>query len=93
MGISKRYEGITKKKILDAAIREWEEETGYSRNDIKLVSNVLPYEEIFTGSNNKSYKHKYYIAIFNNNNTMPINFQKSEVSAAQWATLEECKNL
>jgi len=79
-------------KDIDAAIREWEEETGYGRNDIKLVSNVLPYEEIFTGSNNKSYKHKYYIAIFNNN-TMPINFQKSEVSAAQWTTFEKCNNI
>jgi len=81
-------------KDLDAAIREWEEETGYRRSEIKLVSNLLPYEEIFTGSNNKSYKHKYYIALFTNDiNIENSNFQETEVSALSWSTFKECNNL
>ena len=39
---------------VDCAIREWEEETGYSRNQIKLINNLLPFEEIFIGSNFKN---------------------------------------
>ena len=81
-------------KDLDAAIREWEEETGYRRSEIKLVSNLLPYEEIFTGSNNKSYKHKYYVALFNNDITIEnSNFQETEVSALSWSTFKECNDL
>ena len=80
-------------KDIEAAIREWEEETGYNRNDIKLVSNILPFEEIFTGSNNKSYKHKYYIALFVNNENSPSIFQETEVSAITWDTYDNCNKL
>jgi len=80
-------------KDIDAAIREWEEETGYSKDDIRLVSNILPYEEIFTGSNNKSYKHKYYIALFTSDNEDTSNFQETEVSALTWETFDDCNKL
>ena len=46
---------------LTCALREFEEETGYSKNNIDIVQNIIPFEEIFTGSNFKSYKHKYFI--------------------------------
>jgi hypothetical protein len=44
-------------KDLDCALREFEEETGISKKDIKIVENVIPFEEIFLGSNHKAYKH------------------------------------
>ena len=28
------------------------------------MQNIIPYEEIFMGSNVKTYKHKYYVAYF-----------------------------
>jgi ADP-ribose pyrophosphatase YjhB (NUDIX family) len=56
-------------KDLHCAMREFEEETGYNTNELTIVQNLIPYEEIFTGSNYKSYKHKYYVAFMNNNNT------------------------
>ena len=80
-------------KDLTAAIREWEEETGFSSNNISLITNVLPYEEIFTGSNNKSYKHKYFIALFTSKEEENDKFQKSEVSAIGWKTQDECSEL
>lgn len=43
------------------ALREFEEETGYSSSLLNNVNNICPFEEIFTGSNYKSYKHKYYL--------------------------------
>ena len=48
-------------KDLNCALREFEEETGYLKSNIKLIQNIIPYEEIFTGSNMKSYKHKYFL--------------------------------
>ena len=75
----------------DCAIREWEEETGYSRNNIKIVNNLLPYEETFTGSNYKSYKHKYYLSIFFGDNTVePTHYQRCEIGAAKWMSYKEC---
>jgi 8-oxo-dGTP pyrophosphatase MutT (NUDIX family) len=79
-----------KEKDLDCAIREFEEETGISRDKIKIVENVLPFEEIFIGTNHKSYKHKYFLAYMNENNDYLNNFQVTEVSKLEWKTLNEC---
>ena len=46
-------------------MREFEEETGFSRNDLIILKNVGYFEETFTGSNLKSYKHKYYLCKIN----------------------------
>ena len=75
---------------LTCALREFEEETGIKKTQIEVVKNILPLEEIFTGSNLKSYKHKYYLANIKNNRICINNFQKSEVSNSKWFTLEEC---
>lgn len=77
-------------KDLNCALREFEEETGIDKNKIKLVQNLLPFEEIFTGSNFKSYKHKYYLAYMEKDDNMKFNFQKSEVSKVDWFTIKEC---
>jgi 8-oxo-dGTP pyrophosphatase MutT (NUDIX family) len=75
---------------LDCAIREFTEETGYSFNDIHLIENVLPYEEIFVGSNNKLYKQKYYLAFNSNNIDILDKYQRSEVSKIDWLSLDDC---
>lgn len=80
-------------KDLMCALREFEEETGYSRNSIKLVQNVIPFEEIFTGSNYKSYKHKYYLGCIKNTIDKQDCYQKSEVSKMEWVTYEEAIKL
>lgn len=79
-------------KDLTCALREFEEETGCSKNALKLVQNVLPIEELFTGSNYKSYKHKYYIAYMDKDEIPFTNFQKSEVSKVEWLSFEQCFN-
>jgi 8-oxo-dGTP pyrophosphatase MutT (NUDIX family) len=63
-----------KEKDLQCALREFEEETGYAAKDIRIVENMLPLEEIFMGSNYKSYKHKYYLACF-----VPSSAAKTEI--------------
>ena len=52
------------------------------------------FEEIFIGSDHKSYKHKYLLAFVENNN-MNIkdslnNYQVTEVSKIEWKTLDKC---
>uniref|UniRef100_A0A6C0CLY5 Nudix hydrolase domain-containing protein n=1 Tax=viral metagenome TaxID=1070528 RepID=A0A6C0CLY5_9ZZZZ len=75
----------------DCAVREFSEETGYYTSDLKNIRNIVPFEELFTGSNYNSYRHKYYVmyipyetSIKNNN------YQKSEVSKMEWKTLDNC---
>jgi 8-oxo-dGTP pyrophosphatase MutT (NUDIX family) len=77
-------------KDLDCAIREFEEETGLSKKDLNIIENIIPFEEIFIGSNYKSYKHKYYLAYTENNCDILQNFQQTEVSKIEWKTLDEC---
>jgi len=77
-------------KDLDCALREFEEETGISKKTIKIVENVLPFEEMFLGSNHKSYKHKYFLGYTENNYNNLNNYQQTEVSKIEWKTLEEC---
>jgi 8-oxo-dGTP pyrophosphatase MutT (NUDIX family) len=79
-------------KDLDCAIREFEEETGITKSDINIIENVIPFEELFIGTNHKSYKHKYFLAYFNENcseNNLE-NYQKTEVSKLEWKSYDEC---
>jgi 8-oxo-dGTP pyrophosphatase MutT (NUDIX family) len=82
---------------LDCGLREFQEETGYSQDSIAIVENILPFEEIFIGSNHKSYKHKYFLAYMNEYKNQEKddmvnlqNYQKSEVSKLEWKTFDEC---
>lgn len=77
-------------KDLDCAVREFEEETGYQRSDISIIENLIPFEEIFIGSNYKSYKHKYFLAYMDTEKDILHNFQKTEVSKLEWKTLDQC---
>ena len=77
-------------KDFECAIREFEEETGISRDSICFIDNLLPFEEMYIGSNLKSYKHKYYLAYMNHSSDELLNYQKTEVSKLEWKTIEEC---
>ncbi len=73
---------------INCGIREFEEETGYDKSQLINISNILPLEEIFTGSNYKSYKHKYFLAYINYNEEPLNNFQTSEVSKIEWVNID-----
>lgn len=84
-------------KDIDCALRECEEETGINRNDIHVIENMIPYEEMFIGSNHKFYKHKYFIAVYKGGfcnikdlSVDSLKFQQTEVSKLEWKTYEEC---
>jgi len=75
----------------ECALREFSEETGYNAKVIKNIKNILPFEETFTGSNYKSYKHKYYLTFMEVENTLKTNnFEPTEVSKMEWKSYDEC---
>jgi len=80
-------------KELDCALREFSEETGYISQHLKNIDNILPFEEIFMGSNYKSYKHKYFLMYMNYEDTLVSDsFEKTEVSKIEWKSYEDCMN-
>ena len=77
---------------INCALREFEEETGYSKNDITIISNLLPLEEIFTSYNCKSYKHKYFLAHIDNNIIPKNRFQLVEINKLEWVNIENIES-
>ena len=81
-------------KDIQCAIREFEEETQYNKNQLKIIQNLAAYEEIFTGSNYKSYRHKYYLAYMDIDkmNDKEHRHYNNEVGKILWCSFEEaCK--
>jgi len=75
----------------DCAVREFCEETGYGLNKLIPIKNIQPVEEIFTGSNYKSYKHKYYVTYMRYEDTLSSHrLQSSEVSDSEWMNVAKC---
>ena len=76
---------------IDCAKREFSEETGYSKYCLKPILNLFPFEEIFMGSNYKSYKHKYFLMEFKDDNKYHSSkYDQTEVSKIEWKTFEQC---
>lgn len=90
-GFPKGKKEYFKETELQCALREFEEETGYSNNKLNIIKNIQPFIEYFIGSNYKTYKHIYFLAEYHPlySNDIKKSFQKTEVSAIQWVTLEE----
>lgn len=47
---------------LDCAIREFMEESGYQREDFKIIDEITPIIEEFFGTDGVKYRHVYYVA-------------------------------
>ena len=78
-------------KDFDCAVREFCEETGYNDKILRNIDNIVPYEEIFVGSNYKAYKHKYYVMFISYNLSMQkTQYDKKEVSKIEWKNFDNC---
>lgn len=78
-----------KENDIMTGLREFKEETGIQEQDINIITNIAPFEEIFTGSNYKSYKHKYYLAEIKYKEEYN-NFEKCEVSKVKLMNVNDC---
>ena len=75
---------------LDCSVREFNEETGYNFNKTNVIHNISPFEEIFCGSNYKSYKHKYFLTQMDVENSEPTIQETNEISKIQWKSYADC---
>ncbi len=81
-------------KDLECALREFHEETGFPIERLHIVDNLLPFEEIFYGTNFKSYRQLYFLAYteWTDDATKNIDVvvENSEVSKVEWKSVEDC---
>jgi ADP-ribose pyrophosphatase YjhB (NUDIX family) len=95
-GFPKGRRNINESDLM-CACREFREETGVEICDIHLLSNVKPFDEIFTGSNKVRYRHVYYLAHLNqraataaaafgasNHRDVMDTMQSREISKVEW---------
>jgi 8-oxo-dGTP pyrophosphatase MutT (NUDIX family) len=80
----------TNENDYECALREFCEETGYDKKYLKLIDNIAPFEEVFMGSNYKSYKHKYFLMFMEEHIEINNLYDNFEVSKIEWKTYDEC---
>tara|TARA_B100001758_G_scaffold36350_3_gene27652 strand:+ start:6250 stop:7044 length:795 start_codon:yes stop_codon:yes gene_type:complete len=78
-------------KDVECGLRECMEETGYDKDVITIIQNLIPYDELFIGSNYKAYKHRYYIAYIDSTVSPTNPYQESEVSEMVWLSYTDLK--
>jgi|TARA_B110000093_G_scaffold62731_1_gene67910 8-oxo-dGTP pyrophosphatase MutT (NUDIX family) len=82
-----------REKELVCAMREFSEETGIPSSRLNIINNLVPFEELFIGSNHRAYKHKYYLGFIETTekeNNLLDNYQESEVSKLEWKNIHNC---
>lgn len=81
----------------DCAVREFEEESGYSSDQYTIIKELEREEELFSGTNNIRYKHIYYIGKSIKKVQLSINkdnfSQVSEISNIKWFNYQDALNM
>lgn len=95
-GFPKGRRGKKNEENLTCACREFEEETGYNKNDYHILNKIEPIEEYLVGTNNVNYKHVYYLAIdmFDPCQSTLSNYDTFEIGDVRWFTFDDAiKNI
>lgn len=75
---------------LTCACREFEEETGYRKEDYCILNKIEPLEEKLVGTNGVTYKHIYYLALDESNtDDAPNQMDYYEIGEVKWFTYDE----
>jgi 8-oxo-dGTP pyrophosphatase MutT (NUDIX family) len=75
---------------LSCACREFEEESGYKKNEYCVLNKIEPIEEKMTGTNGVNYKHIYYLAINNCDIERELkDYDTYEIGEIKWFTYDE----
>jgi 8-oxo-dGTP pyrophosphatase MutT (NUDIX family) len=83
-----------KENDIDCAVREFYEETRIKEDDIRIIKEINPFEEMFFGTNGIMYKHLYYISKLTNQD-IPIEIDNNcleqirEIRAISWFNYNE----
>ena len=82
---------------IEAARREFIEETNINKKDFILLYKIVPLIENLLGTNNIDYKHIYYLALCKNDLDVSIDknndFQTNEIGDIGWFTYDEAIKL
>ena len=82
---------------LDCALREVCEETGIPEHYYQLAPETINFTEVYRGTNDVQYAHKYYVAQCPNNVTYYIDpnnkHQVGEIRKMEWYTYEEAVDM
>jgi 8-oxo-dGTP pyrophosphatase MutT (NUDIX family) len=79
---------------LSCATREFTEETNVDVNNIHIMERLNCMEEEFMGTNDKKYKHVYYIANSEEEFNLSLNndYQMNEIGDIKWFSIPEAIN-
>jgi 8-oxo-dGTP pyrophosphatase MutT (NUDIX family) len=80
---------------IDCAIREFEEETNISKENIIILDRIDGVDEEYIGTDNKKYIHTYYLSTIKNNKddlNLLGEFQQKEIGDIKWLSLHEILN-
>ena len=80
---------------IDCAIREFEEETNISKENIIILDRIYGVDEEYIGTDNKKYIHTYYLSTIKNNKddlNLLGEFQQKEIGDIKWLSLHEILN-
>ena len=77
---------------LRCALREVQEETGLTSDDIRVDDSVGTFKDTYIGTDGKQYSATYYAArLVGTDEGRTHEFDETEVRQIRWATLEECQ--
>lgn len=93
-GIPKGRTNMNESKI-DCALREFNEETTYNKNDHKLLNNFDPFTEILNGTNGIKYTHIYYVSNCLTNKLPDLNSKhdSNEIGNICWFSYPKILNI
>jgi 8-oxo-dGTP pyrophosphatase MutT (NUDIX family) len=82
---------------LECGIREFYEETNIPETSYEIVKD-FSLTETFIATNEVTYRHTYFIALLKSSRQFDLSerltsMQRREVSAVEWKTLKDCKNI
>ena len=80
-------------KNMQCGLREFEEETGYTRGDIQILDKLDTFEETFKGTNNIPYKHIYFLSHCMFAKDTFVSETNHEIGDIGWFTLAEALGL
>ena len=79
---------------LSCACREFEEETGYIKENYIVLDKIEPLEELLTGTDGVKYKHIYYLSLNNRDKNITFTeYDKHEIDSIRWFTYSEAMNI
>jgi 8-oxo-dGTP pyrophosphatase MutT (NUDIX family) len=77
---------------INCAIREFKEETSIIQSQYFILNCLDPIHDIFTGTDNKQYRHIFYTSVINND-IDNIDYHSNEINSVKWFNWSDLHNI